>query len=94
MLSWFDSPFVLACAAALGALTLVVGIGQYRRGERWLLLTLLTAPVCALLGIYAGDHDSRALGLVASGLLITSLIIRSAIRRHHTNGDGHASLDS
>jgi len=94
MNSWLDSPFVLTCAAALGVLTFVVGIGQYRRGERWLLLTLPTVPTGALLGIYAGDHDSRALGLVASGLLIMGLVIRGAARRHHANGDGRASLDS
>lgn len=82
MYTWFDSPFVLTCAAVLGVLTIVVGIGQYRRGERWLLFTLLTVPAGALLGIYAGDHGSRALGLVASALLITGLVIRSAVRRH------------
>lgn len=94
MNSWLDSPFVLTCASALGVLTLVVGISQYRRGERWLLLTLPTVPAGALLGIYAGDHDSRALGLVASGLLIMGLVIRAAVRRHHVNGDGRVSLDS
>lgn len=94
MHSWFDSPFVLTCAAVLGLLALVVGIGQYRRGERWLLLTLPLVPAAALLGIYAGDHDSRALGLVASGLMLMFLAIRSAILRHRANGDGRASLDS
>jgi hypothetical protein len=94
MYSWFDSPFVLTCAAVLGVLTLVIGIGQYRRGERWLLLTLPTVPAGALLGIYAGDHDTRALGLVAAALVLSGLAIRGAIRRRHADGGGRASLDS
>lgn len=83
MSSWFDSPFVLTCAAVLVVLTLVVGIERYRRGERWLLITLLAVPVAALLGIYAGDHHSRELGLVASALLLIGLAVRSMVRRRH-----------
>jgi uncharacterized membrane protein (UPF0136 family) len=83
---WFDLPFVLTCAAVLGMLTLVVGIVQYRRGERWLLVTLLTVPVGSLLGIYAGDHHSRGLGLAASALLLAGAGIRSPIRRRHVDG--------
>ena len=94
MHSWFDSPFVLTCAALLGVLTVVVGIGQYRRGERWLLCTLLTVPAGAMLGIYAGDHDSRPLGLVAAVLLVSGLVIRSTVRRRHADGGGRASLDA
>jgi hypothetical protein len=88
MHSWFDSPFVLTCAAVIGVLTLVVGIGQYRRGERWLLCTLLTVPTGSLLGIYAGDHHSRGLGLVASALLLAGVGIRSAVRRRRADGGG------
>lgn len=88
MHSWIASPFVLSCATVLGVLTLVVGIGQYRRGERWLLVSLLTVPAGALLGIYATDHDSRMLGLLGAAVLMTGLVVRSVIRRRHTAEDG------
>ncbi|HEX4787421.1 MAG TPA: hypothetical protein VH372_03085 [Actinospica sp.] len=86
MNSWLDSPFVQTCAAVIGLVTLAAGIDQYRRGERWSLVALLTVPVGSILGIYAGDRHLRELGLVAAALLLTGPVIMNAIRRRHAGG--------
>lgn len=91
MRSWFDSPFVLTSAILLGLLAVAVSVVGYRRGERWSLLTAPLPPAGALLGIYAGDHDSRALGLAASALLLASIGLRQVMRRRRDVGpDGSA----
>lgn len=87
--SWFDSPFVLTCAAALVALALAAALVQYRRGDRWLLTLWLTLPTGALLGIYAGDHHMRWLGIPAAALLMTGPVVTRARGRRHAVSDGH-----
>jgi hypothetical protein len=88
MHSWLDSPFVLTCAAALGVLAFAAGIVQYRHGDRWLLTVWLTLPAGALLGIYAGDHHLRWLGLPAAALLLAGPVVTRANGRRRTVGDG------
>jgi hypothetical protein len=91
MHSWLDSPFVLTCAAALGVLAAAGAIVQYRRGDRWLLALWVTLPAGALLGIYAGDHHLRWLGLPAAALLVTGPVVTRAKGRRRAVGDGRSA---
>ncbi|HET9171307.1 MAG TPA: hypothetical protein VFN97_17850 [Actinospica sp.] len=91
MRSWVESPFVLTSTGLIVVVTLVVGAGLYRRGERGTLGTLITVPAAMLLGIYAGDHDERPLGLVAFALLVGGMAARTAIRRRRDGGGGECA---
>lgn len=77
------SLFALVTAAVMGVLMLTVGILQYRRGDRWLVLTVLTLPTGVVLGIYADHHHHRALGLPAF-ILIMAYPVFNQIARYRS----------
>ena len=63
------STFALVSDLAIAALTVFAGVVRYRRGDRWLLLAVLAIPAGARLGMYAGDHRERVLGVLAFVLI-------------------------
>ncbi len=75
------SLFVLVTAAFVSLLTLAAGVVRYRKGDRWLLALLPLIPVGVVLGIYAGDHHERVLGIPAFLLIIAPVLIWNAARR-------------
>jgi hypothetical protein len=77
---------------SVGVLMLIAGFEQYRRGDRWLLSTLLVLPAGVMLGIYAGDHHQRALGIPAFALIVAYPITTRAGRRQRAKSVARRTL--
>jgi hypothetical protein len=81
MPSWGDASLTLTIAIVVGVVVLAAGIVQCRRGERWLLVTIVMPPAGPLVGWYADDHGWTLLGTAAFALLPLGVVVRIVANR-------------